>query len=124
MNANTNDSLSFLLIDDDLDLAEALAEVLEALEHEIVVTHSGAGALEILQRRQDFDVILLDFRLPDGDASLWIEEIRGLVPDARVMVITGFVEDGVEDELRALQVHDLMIKPFSVHDLVARIGLA
>jgi two-component system, OmpR family, response regulator len=79
-----------LILDDDCDLAEGLAALVEALGHTVTVAHDceTAGGLAAAQT---FDFILADVELPDGDGRTACEVMRdaGASQDAYMVAMTG-----------------------------------
>jgi DNA-binding response OmpR family regulator len=112
--------LSLLIVDDDMDLAEALADVITALGHTVQVTHSGGEGMSTL-RKGRFDVILLDLKLPDGHGTMWLEQMVKEAPETRKLIMTGFVDEGVEERCRALGADHLLLKPFSMRELIEQL---
>src|SRR5215218_4340177 len=85
------EALQVLVIDDDKNLAETIAESLERRGHACTVATSGkAGAAKLEQA--EFDVVLTDLRMADLDGLAVVKKCRELRPDAEVFVITGFAE--------------------------------
>lgn len=89
-----------LIIDDDRPIRDALSRVVERLGH----SFQGASTLaEGLQKAHsgDFDVVLLDVRLPDGNGLDSIGELHGTPSRPEVIVITGWGDpDGAEAAMR------------------------
>jgi len=78
-----------LIVDDDADLAENVAEILGeelAVEVEVVGT-VGAALARAADHR--FDLVLSDVRLPDGNGTALVEPIRSRWPHTEVILITG-----------------------------------
>ena len=88
--------LRVLIVDDDVDVAESLAEVIEAKGHHVTVAHSGEEAITRF-RDNDFDIAFMDVKLPGMNGVESFFEIRRLKPEAKVMMMTGF---SVEQLLR------------------------
>src|SRR3954471_23135169 len=81
------EALQVLVIDDDKNLAETIAESLERRGHECTVATSGkAGAAKLDQAA--FDVVLTDLRMADLDGLAVVRKCRESQPDAEVFVIT------------------------------------
>ena len=60
-----------LVVDDEVEIADLLRDVLESAGYEVVTAESGAVALELLAEAR-FDAIVSDVRMPDLDgAALW-----------------------------------------------------
>lgn len=80
--------LKLLVIDDNLDFAENLAEILSDGSAEVVVTHDLKSALEEIDARCP-DVAFVDLRLPDGDGRQIIRHLDEISPDSLSIVLTG-----------------------------------
>ena len=110
-----------LLIDDDGDLREALADQL-VLTEEFDVFEAGDGAAG-LQRAQaeHFDLILLDVGLPDADGREICRLLRKNGIKTPVIMLTGHVSD--DDQVHGLEAgaNDYVPKPFRLPVLLARI---
>jgi PAS domain S-box-containing protein len=83
-------ALHALVIDDEADVAEVLAEILTDDGHRVDVAHSGTAALQLIKHR-DFDVILSDLRMPglDGPGLYRILQSRKPRLAGRTAFITG-----------------------------------
>ncbi|HJT13786.1 MAG TPA: response regulator transcription factor, partial [Dongiaceae bacterium] len=110
-----------LLVDDDDNLRRTLAEQL-ALDGEFEATEA-ATATEGLQKAKaaQFDVILLDVGLPDGDGRELCKEMRRNQIAAPIIMLTAV--DGEADTIRGLDsgANDYVTKPFRLGELVARV---
>lgn len=67
--------LKFLIVEDNLDAAQMLADFLEMAGHEVVVAHDGQAGLEAARREQP-DVILMDIGLPKLDGWAAAKRLR------------------------------------------------
>ncbi len=88
--------LSKLIVDDDPDFGQSLANFLRLEDHEVELAFDGEAAVEKFRTR-DFDVAFLDVKLPGMNGVESFLEIRKLKPDAKVFMMTGF---SVEELLR------------------------
>jgi DNA-binding response OmpR family regulator len=115
-----------LIVEDELDLATALATGLRREGYAIDTAVDAAGARERLQDTP-YDVVCLDLGLPDGDGREVCRELRAgrlAPPDApppRVLVLTA--RDSLDDRVGGLDdgADDYMVKPFSFAELAARV---
>jgi DNA-binding response OmpR family regulator len=111
--------MRLLIAEDDKALGLFLSRGLEADGHHVRVACDGAAAVEAF--RQDMpDLTILDLNLPIKDGEQVLEEVRAIDADLPVLVLTARQE--VDTRVRCLDrgADDLMIKPFSLHELRAR----
>lgn len=112
-------TLTVLLIEDDLRLARLTTEYLSG--HGVVVMHvaDGARGLEEARRRR-YDVVLLDLMLPGMDGLSICRNLREH-SDVPVLILTARGEEA--DRVMGLELgaDDYLAKPFSARELLARI---
>ncbi len=126
MNSDSNASqsaeelLRILIVDDDAAMCTSLSRVL-SLDGYLVTT---LGSCRELLSRADlagFFAILLDRRLPDGDAGETVVELRKQAADAAILIVTGHAD--LNSTLAAIRhgVDDYLIKPVEPDALRARL---
>lgn len=111
-----------LLAEDDVRLAEMLADLLESEGHEVTVVHDGQRALHEAMTGS-FDVLVFDRGLPSREGLDVIEALRGrgnTVP-ALILSALGNPADRVEGLQRGAE--DYLAKPFDIDELLARINV-
>jgi len=112
-----------LIVDDDRDHAESLADVLDMRGHEAELAYSGEDGIERF-RRGDFDFVLLDVRLPGINGVDTFLEMKKIRPSAQVMMMTGFsVEQLVAQAIEGGAL-GVLHKPFAalqVLDVLSRV---
>jgi len=86
---------SVLVVDDELGMRETVAEILEGAGYEVTMASSGEDALSRM-RQHEFDVVLMDIRMPGRDGISVLQEIGP--PPPPVVVMTAYA---VEEQLRA-----------------------
>jgi DNA-binding NtrC family response regulator len=86
-----------LLVDDEEEFVETLAERMRTRGMEVSTTNSGADALELVED-ESFDVVVLDLKMPGIDGLEALKRIKQRRPDIQVVLLTGYatVEKGVE----------------------------
>lgn len=98
---------SILVVDDDRDFAESLADALELVGHDVMLAFSGEDAVKIF-KEHDFDITFMDVKLPGKNGVESFFEMRRMKPNARVIMMTGYsvpqlleqaVENGAWDVL-------------------------
>ena len=112
--------MRLLLIEDERELANALSAALS--KHGIVTDHTLylADALE-LTLQNNYDAILLDRRLPDGEGLTFIPKLRRAGVDTPVIVLTARNEPMERVEGLDLGADDYLGKPFLIEELMARV---
>ena len=108
---------TILVVDDDPTTQLVLKTFLEQLGCS-VETAGSAKELEHWLEEQEFDLVLLDIQLPDGDGLQLIENVQEALPDAPVIIITA--HGSVESAVKAMRngAYDFFTKPFDSIDSV------
>lgn len=110
-----------LLVDDELNLRALMREYLHECGFDV---HQASDADEALQRfRQDgpFDLVITDIGLPGGFSGRQLARaMRQLVPEQRVLFITGFVEPALQTQLFEEPGTALLLKPFELQSLASQ----
>jgi DNA-binding NtrC family response regulator len=112
-----------MVVDDDPAVLETLELALSCQGHQVVTAESGRAAIEVA-RCSDVDLVLTDFRMGDMDGLETMRAIKALKPETRVMIITGFASEEMEDELRRSGAVGIVIKPFGLEDLYSAVRRA
>jgi two-component system OmpR family response regulator len=112
--------MRILLIEDEAALARPLREHLEA-DHHIVEWFATLDEAESAIRALEFDVVLLDLQLPDGDGLVFLSKIRAMHISTPIIILTA--RDKVTDRIDGLNrgADDYVIKPFDLDEVKARI---
>jgi signal transduction histidine kinase/CheY-like chemotaxis protein len=108
--------LRILVVDDNVDAAESIAEVLELLGNRVRVAHDGVEALRVA--REDVpDLALLDIGLPVIDGYELAERLRSEHPALRLVAVSGYGQDG--DRAAALRAgfSRHLVKPVSLEEI-------
>jgi len=105
-----------LVVDDEESIRRLAEKEIAGLRRVVQTAGSAAEALKLLGRTQ-FDVIVLDVRLPDADGLELLEKIRDAAPDLEVILITGFGD--IDSAVQAMKTgaYDYITKPFSLDRL-------
>jgi CheY-like chemotaxis protein len=91
MKITPRDPYKILLVDDNRDGLVVRRALLEELGHVVEIADSGDAALRILGMGK-FDVVVTDHCMPGMDGAELIQRIRAANPQARVILLSGFVE--------------------------------
>jgi two-component system, OmpR family, response regulator len=106
-----------LLLEDDIDLGQAVSDHLEAANHVVYWCKLIAQV-----RQAHFDLALVDLNLPDGDGVDLIAQWRQAGRTTPVLALTA--RDQVSDRIRGLQAgaDDYLVKPFDLDEMLARMA--
>jgi two-component system, NtrC family, response regulator len=108
-------SLRVLIVEDETLIRWAVAETLTEAGHTVMQATDGATALQAVAQTSDpFDVVLLDFRLPDSDGLSLLEQIRKRAPLCAVVMMTAFGTPEMMAQAERLGVYEVVAKPFDV----------
>ncbi len=110
-----------LIVDDDHDHAESLADVLEMRGHPVELAHSGEDAIACF-REAEFDLVLLDVKLPGINGVETFLELKQIRPTARVMMMTGFSLEQLIAQAIESGALGVLYKPFAATELLATLG--
>lgn len=111
--------MRILIVDDNEDLADNVAELLGDVGYEVQVAYSASGALTLLATQECFDCALLDVRMDGMDGvSLWAQ-IQAQCPNTRGLLMTAFSSATRLQRAQELGVQRILSKPFRPAELLA-----
>ena len=113
--------MDVLIVEDNVDLCANTWDFLESRGHTVYAAYDGASGLNAATG-QDFDIIVLDLRLPKIDGLEVCRRLRTEAGKATpILMLT--VKDGLEDKLRGFNsgADDYLVKPFALQELEARL---
>jgi two-component system response regulator CpxR len=109
-----------LLVDDETDFREALAERLEVRRFLVTQASSGDEAIELL-KGQEVDVVVLDMLMPGKDGMQTLREIKEIRPLAEIILLTGHGTPGKGVDSIQTGAFNYMTKPANLKDLLENI---
>ncbi|MCF8082643.1 MAG: response regulator [Deltaproteobacteria bacterium] len=112
-----------LLVDDEEEFVQALAERLSMRDYDATTSLSGEDAVEKL-RQYNFDVVILDVRMPGMDGTEVLREMKKIKPLTEVIMLTGHatVESAIDGMRQGA--YDYLMKPCKTEELVEKINKA
>ena len=119
---NRNNARRILIVEDDVSLASFLSSELQNQGFLAEQAHDGQEALELLEGKRRYDLLLLDLNLPKLDGLSLIQRVRPTQSRLPMLVLTA--RSRVEDKVKALETgaDDCLAKPFSLVELLARVN--
>ena len=111
-----------LVVDDDYEVVRLMRSYLEQANYEVLVAYDGESALHLLRREQP-DLVLLDWMLPDraGDDILRLVRNDPVLAQTPIIMLTARVAD--VDKIVGLELgaDDYVTKPYNPREIVARV---
>jgi two-component system, NtrC family, response regulator AtoC len=112
-----------LVIDDDLLIREGLKEALERKKYHVTTAETGRAGLGSFLPGE-FDLILLDYSLPDMDGLQILKKVKSLHAGQTVIMMTGY--SSIQNAVTAMKmgVYDYIQKPFDMDEMLIVIAKA
>jgi len=102
-----------LLVDDDEWIRDSLTLYFDTEGCQMIAVKTAEEGMELL-KQQDYDIILLDYKLPGIDGLTFSREIQDIRPDAIKILITAYKNKKVVSEAANVGIQDLIDKPFTI----------
>jgi DNA-binding NtrC family response regulator len=118
-----SNALRLLVVEDEGELRDILVHGLTRRGYIVAAAADGDSAVAILAD-QEFDVVLLDLRMPGRDGIQVLQQMRGEGHDAEVIIVTGHADIGTAVEALKLHAFDYLTKPFQMPELLQVVGRA
>ena len=116
-------SIKVLLVDDEKDFIESLAERLELRDFKVATASNGDDAVNLVQKNE-YDVIVLDVKMPGKDGIETLKEIKNIKQISQVIMLTGHATVETAIEGMKIGAYDYIMKPTVTEDLVELINKA
>jgi CheY-like chemotaxis protein len=106
-----------LAIDDNEEFRTLITELLEPFGFEVVAVANPVKALEKFTREKDkFQLVLLDYYMPQLDGAKTFEWLKKLNPDVKVIIVSGAEELRLRQILAQHQIDGYIRKPFRIQE--------
>lgn len=114
---------TILAIDDDLAVLKSLEKIFKKEGYEVVCASSGKEALDWVTKK-DFDLVIVDIRMPDLDGIETVGRIKEIrhkenKPHIPVVFITGYSDVVAID--KAKKYGEVVLKPFDLEEFLSRV---
>jgi len=124
-----------LLVDDENMIIEVGREILEYLGYSVITAGSGREAIEIINQSHSLDrkenetavagvkpdLVILDMIMPDMDGGVVFDAIRNISPEIKVILSSGYSENGKVNEVMKRGCNGFIQKPFNLNQLSQKI---
>ncbi len=110
-------SKNILIVDDDADFNSLLTDVFLQTDYNAVSVLDPRQAVELFSRNH-FDLVISDYMMPQMTGVEFIRAIRKIRDDVPVVLVSGFLEKSVIEELLAEEVKGIFLKPLNIFSLL------
>ncbi len=116
-------NIKVLLVDDEVSFTASMEKVLSRRGFDVKIAPDGLNALHLIAEEQ-FDVIVLDIKMPGMNGIQVLNEIRRSSPNMRVILLTGHYSSNEEEATLKMGAYAYILKPYPILDLVNLITAA
>jgi OmpR-family two-component system manganese-sensing response regulator len=112
--------MRILLVDDEVEMADPLGQVLTRQGYEVDVAYEGSQGSQLAQQGH-YDLLILDWMLPQQSGLEICQQLRSRGDTTPVLFLTA--KDTVDDRVQGLDAgaDDYLVKPFELRELLARV---
>jgi len=118
-----SEETSILVVDDEVDTCRNLSDILTDLGYHVDTALDGFAALE-LARKKDYDIALLDLKMPGMDGLTLYRELRKITASAVAIVVTAYASKATSEEALAAGAWQVLPKPVDLPRLLGLVGEA
>ena len=122
MTKGNNEDIKILLVDDEKQFVDTLAERLAMRGFTARVAYDGPQALKAVE--EPTDVIVLDLRMPGMDGFEVLRNVKKSNPQVQVIILTGHVGDAEEQTAYRMGAYNFLKKPMDIDELLGSIRMA
>jgi DNA-binding NtrC family response regulator len=115
--------INLLLVDDEKDFVESLAERLQIRDINVTTAFSGDEAIKLVEQN-DFDIIILDVQMPGKSGVETLKEIKTKDQLAQVIMLTGHATVKTAIEGMKNGAFDYLMKPTDIDELIEKVNKA
>ena len=112
----TSAKTRILIVDDAGPVVVLCVNVLQALGYAVKGANRGETAVELL-RKERFDLMVLDYKMPGMTGFDVYQQAKGLYPDIAVVLVTGHGSPEVVTEANRMGFDSILLKPFTSEEL-------
>ena len=109
-----------LLVDDEVVFTTNMSKLLTNRGYRVTAVNSGDAAIQELEKN-DYDVVVLDLKMPGMDGITTLKEIKKLDLFTQTLILTGHGSIDTALEAVRLGAYDYLTKPCEIDDLVNKI---
>lgn len=109
-----------LVVDDNKDFADVFCDILRANNYKAESCYGGVQAVDLV-RKNPFDILFLDIRMPEMDGIETLREVKKIRPDTIVIMMTGYSLDEMVHKAIEEKASEIIYKPFEIEKVLGLI---
>jgi len=106
-----------LVVDDERDICRMISNILKEEGYKVDKAYDGKQAIRKVKTR-GYNLMLLDYKLPDIDGINVLKEIRRIEPSLKVIMISAYGSPSTKSMAKKFGVYRFLDKPFDLNRLV------
>lgn len=110
--------MNYLIIDDDITFCSVLSRVLERLGNGVQIAHNGAQAINLCERSNDIQRIILDLKLEHESGLSILNNVKKILPNVDILILTGYSSISTAVEAIKLGAINYLCKPASANEII------
>jgi CheY-like chemotaxis protein len=111
-----------LVVDDEKVVRLCCERTASASGIDLKTVDSPVEGLRLLKDEGGFDIVLSDLKMPGMDGLEFIRQARKIAPEAKLVLISGFATQEVQEQAEAMGV-EFLAKPFGPEELLKVLGI-
>jgi PAS domain S-box-containing protein len=113
---------TILLVDDEPDLLQIIVRLLNRANYRVITSIHGKDALELYEKhRKEIRLVILDLLMPGMGGKECLRALFRMDPNSRVLMVSGYHEEGIAEKLKDAGAKGFMWKPFDEPELLEKI---
>lgn len=110
-----------LIVDDEKEFTDTLAQRLELKEFEVSKAYTGEEALQLIENHS-YDAVILDVHMPGISGNETLQKIKEIAPLVQVIMLTGDATVQLAISGMKLGAYDFLMKPADMDELIQKIN--
>jgi two-component system response regulator HydG len=112
-----------MLVDDNISMSKVMARILILKGFRVTVAGGGFEALEIAKKETDIDIVFMDVKMPDINGVETFKQLKKLIPNARVVMVTAYAVEGLIQEALREGAYGILYKPVDIDKTISVIKI-
>ena len=106
-----------LVVDDERDICRMISNILKEEGYKVDKAYNGGQAIKKIKAR-GYNLMILDYKLPDMDGINVLKEVRRIKPSLKVIMISAYGSPSIKSMAKKLGAYRFLDKPFDLDRLV------